>query len=161
MVVVSNTSPISNLAKIGQLNLMSQLYGKIFIPFAVHDELLDRRAGEIIITAVRSATWIEIQSVQNQELVKDLRTRVNIGEAEAIALALESKASRLIIDERLGRQVARDFGVTIIGILGILLLAKKRQLIAEVKPAMDELIDRADFRISSQLYSDILRSANE
>ncbi len=68
MILVSNTSPISNLAKVGQLSLMPQLYGRILIPCAVHEELLDIRAGNTVITAVRSATWIDIQSVQNQRL---------------------------------------------------------------------------------------------
>lgn len=102
MIFVSNTSPISNLAKVRQLSLMPQLYGRILIPCTVHEELLDIRAGNTVITAVRSATWIDIQSVQNQKLVNDLRSRVNVGEAEAIALAIEVKAARLIIDERLG-----------------------------------------------------------
>ncbi|MCG5060222.1 MAG: DUF3368 domain-containing protein [Limnoraphis sp. WC205] len=161
MIVVSNTSPISNLAKVEQLNLIYQLYGRILIPCAVHEELLDRRAGDTVITAVGSATWIDIQSVQNQRLVDDLRIRVNVGEAEAIALAIEIKADRLIIDERLGRQAARDFGVKITGVLGILLLAKRQKLILEVQPIMDHLIERANFRISSQLYADVLMAANE
>ncbi len=161
MIIVSNTSPISNLATVGQLSLMSQLYGRILIPGAVHEELLDSRAGETVITAVRSASWIDIQSVQNQGLVNDLRTRVNVGEAEAIALAIEVKAARLIIDERLGRQAARDCGVKITGVLGILLLAKRQKIIMEIKPIMDNLMEQANFRISSQLYADVLMAANE
>jgi len=161
MIFVSNTSPISNLAKVGQLSLMPQLYGRILIPCAVHEELLDIRAGNTVITAVRSATWIDIQSVQNQKLVNDLRTRVNVGEAEAIALAIEVKAARLIIDERLGRQTARDFGIKITGVLGILLLAKRQQLIMQVQPIMDNLMNQANFRISSKLYTDVLMAADE
>ncbi|MBS0016153.1 MAG: DUF3368 domain-containing protein, partial [Arthrospira sp. SH-MAG29] len=97
----------------------------------------------------------------NQGLVNDLRTRVNVGEAEAIALAIEVKAARLIIDERLGRQAARDFGVKITGVLGILLLAKRQQLITQVQPIMDNLMAQANFRISSQLYADVLMAADE
>ncbi|MBC6434328.1 DUF3368 domain-containing protein [Nostoc sp. HG1] len=115
MVIVSNTSPISNLAKVGQLSLMQQIYGRILIPCAVHEELLDERAGETVITAVQSATWLEIQSVQNRELVDELRTRVNVGEAEAIALAVEVEANRLLIDEQLGRQAATDLGLNASG----------------------------------------------
>ncbi|WP_446370571.1 hypothetical protein [Coleofasciculus sp. D1-CHI-01] len=73
MILVSNTSPISNLAKVGQLSLMPQLYGRILIPCAVHEELLDLRAGNTVITAVRSATWMDIQSVQNHSLVNNLK----------------------------------------------------------------------------------------
>ncbi|MCU0569000.1 MAG: hypothetical protein MUF49_20670 [Oculatellaceae cyanobacterium Prado106] len=58
MIIVSNTSPISNLAKVGQLNLMQQLYGTILIPNAVYEELLDERAGEAVILGVQSAVWL-------------------------------------------------------------------------------------------------------
>lgn len=108
MTTVSNTSPISNLAKIRQLNLMQELYETVLIPVAVHEELLDERAGATIITAVQAATWLQCQPTQNQKLVTDLRSRINVGEAEAIALAVEVKASRLLIDERLGRQTATE-----------------------------------------------------
>jgi predicted nucleic acid-binding protein len=161
VVIVSNTSPISNLAKVGQLDLMQKLYGKILIPTAVHEELLDERAGEIVISEVQSATWLEIHSAQNRYLVDELRTRVNIGEAEAIALAVEIGATRLLIDERLGRQAAKESGLKVTGVLGILLLAKRQNLISVVKPIVEELIGQANFRISSQLYLDILNEAGE
>lgn len=161
MIIVSNTSPISNLAKVGQLSLMQKIYGRIMIPCAVHEELLDERAGETVVTAVQSATWLEIRSVQNQQLVDELRTRVNVGEAEAIALAVEVEATRLLIDERLGRQAAKDLGLKITGVLGILLLAKRQNSIMVVKPIMDDLITQANFRISSQLYADVLDEADE
>jgi predicted nucleic acid-binding protein len=89
VLIVSNTSPISNLAKVGQLSLMEALYGRILIPRAVYEELLDERAGETVIAAVKSSTWIEVRFSQNQLLVDELRTRINIGEAEAITLADE------------------------------------------------------------------------
>ncbi|MEA5448297.1 DUF3368 domain-containing protein [Leptolyngbya sp. CCNP1308] len=161
MVIVSNTSPISNLAKVSQLGLMQQVYGRILIPRAVHEELLDPGAGATVIAAVQSADWLEVLSVKNQELVSELRTRVNIGEAEAIALAVEVQAPRLIIDERLGRQAASNLGIKVIGALGILLLAKRRKLIIDVRPIMDNLINQANFRISQQLYADVLDAANE
>lgn len=161
MTIVSNTSPISNLARVGQLNLIQQVYGTILIPTAVYQELLDERAGETVITAVRSATWLLIQPVQNQELVSKLRSRVNVGEAEAIALAVEVKATRLLIDERLGRQAAAEQQLKITGVLGILLAAKRQRLITAVKPTMDDLVDQAGFRISSQLYVDVLKAASE
>lgn len=161
MIIVSNTSPISNLAKVERLSLMQKIYGRILIPYAVLGELLDERAGETVVTAVQSATWLEIYSVQNQQLVGELRTRVNVGEAEAIVLAVEVGASRLLIDERLGRQVAKDFGLKITGVLGILLLAKRQNLIKAVKPIMDDLTSQANFRISNQLYADVLSEADE
>ena len=68
--------------------------------------------------------------VQNQEqLVSELRNRVNLGEAEAIALVIEVEANRLLIDERLGRESAKELGLRIIRVLGILLVAKRQSLI--------------------------------
>jgi hypothetical protein len=154
MTTVSNTSPISNLAKVGRLNLVQQLYGTILIPTAVHEELLDERA-------VLAATWLGIQPVQNQQLVSELRNRVNLGEAEAIALAAEVNATRLLIDERLGRQAAAELGLSITGVLGILLAAKRQGLIAEAKPVIDDLVIQAGFRVSSQLYADVLNAVGE
>ncbi|HBE19561.1 MAG TPA: DUF3368 domain-containing protein [Cyanobacteria bacterium UBA11367] len=161
MKIVSNTSPISNLAKVGQINLLQQLYETVLIPTAVHEELLDERAGETVIAAVQSAIWLKIQPVQNQQLVSELRNFVNLGEALAIALAVEVNATRLLIDERLGRQAATDRELRITGVFGVLLSAKQQGLIAVVKPVMDDLIAKASFRVSSQLYADVLKAANE
>jgi predicted nucleic acid-binding protein len=161
MIIVSNTSSISNLAKVGQLDLLQKLYQTILIPNAVYRELLDKRAGETVITAVQSATWLEIKQVHNQDRVNRLRNIVNVGEAEAIALAVEVNATRLIIDERLGRQAAANQGLSITGIFGVLIAAKKQGLIPVVKPVMDNLISQANFRVSSQLYIDVLIAANE
>ena len=160
MTIVSNTSPIS-IAKVGQLNLMQQLYETILVPTAVYEELLDNRAGETIITAVKSVTWLEIQLVQNQELVNELRSRVNRGEAEAIVLAIEVGANRLLIDERLGRQAAADFGLKVTGVLGMLLVTKRQNLVTAIKPIMDDLVTQASFRISNQLYTNVLNAAGE
>jgi uncharacterized protein len=79
VIIVSNTSPISNLARVGQLSLMQKIYGRILIPYAIREELPDERAGETVVTEVQSATWLENHSVQNHQLVSKLRTRVNIG----------------------------------------------------------------------------------
>jgi hypothetical protein len=161
VIVVSNTSPISNLAMVGQLTILQEIYSKIIIPTAVYNELTDEGAGDVVATAVQTSIWIETQSVANLTLVTSLQSKVNEGEAEAIALAIELKADELLIDERLGRREATRLGVPITGVLGVLLIAKQRGLIAAVKPVMDELIAQAVFRVSGQLYADILQAAGE
>ncbi len=163
MTVVSNTSPLSNLSAIGHIELLAQIYGRITIPTAVANELASAAPEDLGVREVPNLAWIEIRPVANQSLVEHLVSdrQIHIGEAEAIALAVELNADRLIIDERLGRREANRLGIPIVGILGILVAAKNRGLISAVRPLMDELIAQADFRVAPQLYTEILVMAGE
>ncbi|MCC5608691.1 DUF3368 domain-containing protein [Nostoc sp. CHAB 5834] len=161
MIIVSNTSPLSSLAKVDKLSLLENIYGQVNIPQAVYDELTDIRAGEKVNNAITNANWIETQSVTNKQLVKKLEFNLDQGEAEAIILAVELNANQLLIDERLGRQEANKLGLSLIGVLGMLLIAKKRGLISNVKSVMDDLITQTTFRVGEQLYYRILKEANE
>lgn len=102
MPVVSNTSPILNLAIVGQLDLLRQQFGQIQIPPAVLDELKidEERPGSRPIQAAIAAGWIQVQPVSNQSLVQLLWQSLDGGEAEAIALALELQAEWILLDER-------------------------------------------------------------
>ncbi|WP_228014936.1 DUF3368 domain-containing protein [Synechocystis salina] len=86
---------------------------------------------------------------------------LDAGEAYAIALAFELHADDLLIDERLGRKEAMRLGLSIVGILGILLVAKQRGLISQIQPVKNALIDQAGFRVSSRLYQRVLSLAQE
>nr|WP_278003347.1 DUF3368 domain-containing protein [Nodosilinea sp. TSF1-S3] len=112
---------------------------------------------------VNSAPWIEVRAVADQSVVEHFRldARLDPGESEAIALALELNADLLLIDERRGRAEASRLGVRITGLLGVLVEAKQKQLIFAVKPLMDALIAGCDFRVSSALYAQILVIVNE
>ncbi len=91
----------------------------------------------------------------------ELRKELDRGEAEAIALALELKAEMLIIDELKGRNRAELAGLKIIGLLGTLIEAKKRNLIEAVKPLMEDLVDKAGFKIHPILYQRVLKISGE
>ncbi|MBE9250149.1 DUF3368 domain-containing protein [Dolichospermum sp. LEGE 00240] len=161
MIIVSNTSPISSLAKIDQLSLLEDIYVKVIIPQAVYNELTDIRAGEKVNNALKNANWIEIRSVINKQSVRKLELNLDQGEAEAIILAVELNANQLLIDERLGRREAVKLGLSLTGILGMLLIAKKRGFINNVKLVMDDLISQTTFRVGDKLYDRILKEANE
>ncbi len=161
MIVVSNTSPLINLANIGQLHLLKQLYGEVIIPPAVYDEIVIAGVGQPGAMEVKTYDWFKVEQISNQQMVTLLQIDVDIGEAEAIVLALEMKPDLLLLDERKGRQVASNLGIKFTGILGILIEAKNNQLINAIKPIMDDLIKQAGFRISSKLYQRVLQIANE
>jgi uncharacterized protein len=164
VIIVSDTSPITNLAAISQLDLLQKLYTGIIIPTAVYNEMV--KLDKVVPGAVEVQTlpWIKKQSVVNSQrviLVQESQENIDLGEAEAIVLALELKADLLLMDERRGRVVATSYGLQITGLLGVLLQAKRKMLIPSVKMLMDELIEKADFRVSNQLYTIILQSAGE
>lgn len=161
MIIVSNTSPLSNLAVIGHLKILQQLYSKIIIPPAVYKELTRLNKIGVQIAPLLAKQWLEIQSVVDKNLVEFLQVELDEGEAEAIALAIQLKSNRLLIDERLGRTVALQYGLEIRGLLGILTAAKVDGLIPAVKPLLDDLRTQAGFRVSPNLYERTLREVKE
>lgn len=161
MIIVSDTSPINNLAAINQLHLLHQLYGTVFIPEAVYRELTDPNFPVAGSTEVQTFDWIQTRSVSNLTLVEALSNELDIGEAEAIALAVEIQADRVLIDERRGRLVASRLNLRYTGLLGILVEAKSQGLIAQIKPLLDALVNDAGFWVAEPLYNSILRTVNE
>lgn len=161
MIVVSNTSPITNLAAIQRIDILEKIYNGIIIPQAVYDEMANLGYEVPGTEEVKTLAWIEIQPIFNSTLVTELKTEIDPGEAEAIALAIEINADRIIIDDYKGRVVASRLGLKVTGILGVLVIAKHRGIINNIKPIMDDLKNIAGFRISPQLYNHILITAGE
>lgn len=151
MIIVSDTSPINNLAAINHLHLLQQLYGTVLIPEAVYRELTDPNFPVAGAIEVQTFIWIQTRPVQDHILVEALSNELDIGEAEAIALALEMKADQVLIDERRGRMVAARLNLGYTGILGILVEAKSQRLISAVKPLLDALINQAGFWVAEPL----------
>ncbi len=149
-----------NLAAIGRLDLLRLLYGSVQIPAAVFEELTSHpnHPGR---AEVQSFPWIATRPVRNRTLVTSLLGELDPGEAEAIGLAIESRADLLIIDERLGRHVAARLGLRFTGLIGALFEAKQCGYLATIKPLLDELIHGAGFWVSDALYRSVLASAGE
>ncbi len=161
MIVVSDTSPVTNLAAIGRLDLLQKLYEKVIIPQAVYRELAHVSDGMQGTTPLQIPEWIECQAVVDRAVVTALQMEVDEGEAEAIALAMELKADFLLLDERHGRAIASRFGLRFIGLLGVVIEAKHRGYIPAVKPIVDDLMVRAGFWVSQQLYARVLQITGE
>jgi len=163
VIVISDTSPLSGLAMVGNLSLLQALYGQIVIPEAVAGELMRGGQDDLRISQVLTLDWIETKPSTNHRLIGELQTiyKLDKGESEAISLALELNADALLIDERLGRREASRLGLPITGMLGVLLVAKKQNLVSAICPIVDALISEAGFRISGQLYREVMLAAGE
>jgi uncharacterized protein len=98
MKVVSNSSPLINLARIGQLNLLAHLFGRLLIPDAVWREVVEKGHGNPGADEINQAEWIERVAVSNRQLVHSLLQELDPGEAESIALAVEINADWLLMD---------------------------------------------------------------
>ena len=158
MVVVSDTTTITNLIHIGKLYLLNEIFQDIIIPEAVYLEISAVSDQKHIIDV---AQWIKVENAENEELLNALLKILDAGEAEAISIALEREADVLIIDEQLGRSIAKKHKIRIIGLIGILIEAKNRMLIDRLKPLLDELIYEFGFRVSPKLYQQVIKMAQE
>lgn len=160
MPIVSNTSPILNLAIVGHLDLLRQQFAQILVPPAVLSELKinEERPGSQSIQAAFTAGWIQVQPVSNQSLVQLLQRTLDGGEAEAISLALELQANWILLDERDGRKVAKSLGLQVTGVLGVLLQAKESGEIQSLQSVVKKLTQNAGFRIAPELLDRVLQA---
>ncbi len=153
MIVVSDTSPITSLLQIGQVELLATLYREVIIPEAVAEEL--RRGHSTL------PSFVNVVRVGSVECVRRLAIETDIGEAEAIALMLEKRGDLLLIDERRGRRVAQRHGVPVIGLLGVLVEAKRHRLVVSLRQTIRQLQDEAGFRVSNELKERIFAIVGE
>ncbi len=160
MIIVSDTTPLSELAKVGQLNLLRDVFGRVIIPEEVYNEVTT--GTHPAVSGVQSATWIEVRSVSDTQKVSALQgaTNLDLGECAAIILAEELDVDQLLIDDLAARRVALSRNLPVIGTIGTLLLAKDQGLVPSVKEVLDALIAQGK-RISQQLYQETLLTAQE
>ena len=147
MIVVSDTSPLTALLTVGEARLLPELFAEVVIPEAVQKELLRNHPN--------LPDWLRVASVQNTAQAAKYSQLVDAGEAEAIELARELHADRLLIDERKGRKLAVQEGVAVIGLLGVVLLAKRKEFI----PSARLLLERLDREAGMYLAPDIREAA--
>jgi predicted nucleic acid-binding protein len=161
MIVVSNTSPLTSLAAIGHFELLRKLYGEIHIAHGVWHELNHGGRRHPGSHEVENASWIDRHEVRDQALVMVLRRDLDKGEAETLALAIELKADLVLLDEQEGRRAATRLGLFPLGVLGVLLQAKRLGAITEIRPLLDALREQAGFFLGKNLYWQMLELAGE
>ena len=158
MRVVSNTSPLISLAILGHLDLLSLIFTEGYVPQAVFDEA--SAWGKPYSRQLKQFTQDKSKPVQNKLAVQLLSKDIDLGEAEVIALALETGIEDVLLDDFKGRQLARLHGLSPIGTIGVLLQAKKAGHINELKPNLDKLIANRT-RIGANLYQQALQLADD
>ena len=156
--VVSNTTPILSLLKIGKLDLLRELYGKVKIPQAVYREIEMGKDRDYYID-VGKLDWIEIMPIQSASARLYLFD-LDDGEAETIILAQEQAVDVALMDEKLGRRYAALINVPVTGTIGVILKAKERGLITAVGPLLQELRNKSSW-INDSLYEKALAIAGE
>jgi len=160
IVVVSDTSPVRALAHLNHLDLLHRLFDSILVPPAVEHELR-LPPSRLVPVDVSQIPFMVVQKPRDRDQVHQFLKALDPGESEALALALETEASAILMDERAGRSVASHHGIPVVGTLGILLRAKNRGMIPALRPLVDRLIAELGFFISAVLFEEILRRANE
>lgn len=159
-IIVADAGPLIALAKIEQLTLLSTLFAEVHIPAYV----LQEAAGNILMpgaAAVRAFAdaHATIHDDSVDPVVQRLCVEIDAGEAQAIALA-QSLRCGVLMDDLLGRGVAKRLGLPVIGVLGVLLQGKRAGQIAAIRPSLDALVI-ARYRVSDSLIAEVLLQANE
>lgn len=160
MNLVLDSSALITLGKIGQLDLLRQLAEAVFIPPAVYDEVVKHGRGRPGSEEVNRSEWIVRQQVTNREAIDSFQDRLGRGEAEAIVLAQDIQADLLVLDDSVARRVAENRGLVVVGLLGLLLHAKRQGIIQALKPILDRMKE-AGFYLDDHLYERLLLQAGE
>ena len=160
MKTICDAAVLIGLAKIGRLDLLNKLYKNIYIPWGVYQEVVVRGGKRPGVKEIDQAEWIRKIKVKDRTAVNLLVSEFGQGESEVLVLGKELKADWLILDDARARTAAISAGYRIIVLAGILLLAKQRNLIEDIKPLFDELLDK-NFRLSDKIMKTILEDAGE
>lgn len=157
--LVADTGPLIALAGIGQLEFLRQLYDTVLIPQPVHDEVLAGGANLVGLETYQQTDWPEVVEVDVDD--PSLLALLDEGEASVIVLAQKRKADVVLIDEQKARKVARTlYGLKVIGSVRVLLNAKKKGLLSDVKSALTAIRNNG-YYLHDSIVDHALREAGE
>ena len=160
MIVISDSTILIGLVKIGKLDLLKEIFFKVYIPEEVFKEVVERGKGKPGSKVIKEAAWIELKPVKDKIQVAFLLGSLEKGEAEVLVLAKELNADLILLDEEKARKSAAIAGFEIMGLLGLFILAKNLGLIHKVRPLVDKLMINK-FRISDKIIEKTLKKAGE
>ena len=157
MKVICNTTPLIALSSIGLLNLLHDIYTEVQIPETVLDEI--DQGGGIEVPKLHNVQWIKITpDIRTYE--NSLLFQLDAGERQVILSALQTTADLLLIDDRVARNIAEYLGLKVKGTLGVLVEAKRRNLISSFKQSAFEMKKNGIF-FSERLIEEIANQMNK
>lgn len=140
------------------LPLLREAFKQVAVPEAVWSEIISHNDSKVGVQELGYASWIERRAVTDVHLVQLLRKDLGPGESEAIVLAREIAADFVLMDERLGRSAAQRLGLRCVGLVGFLIEAKRRGLLADADQTAELLREKAGFWVSQELLDLLLNS---
>lgn len=165
MIVISDTTPLITLMKVGHLDLLNNFFGNIHIPEAVYNELTSNPRFHIEAIQIQNCSYISVKTVSDSRTSIDhfcKSTELDIGESEAIILSREMNADLLLIDELKGRQVAEKMGLKIMGTIGLLLAAFEENSISTQEMLESiEILRSSNRHIGEQYFELLLNKISE
>lgn len=156
---VTNASPLILLGKIGKIDLITRIGARIVVPEGVAAEVRAGPAGD------PARVWIEGPGVESVTAVEKVDSLVatwdlGLGESHVLTLCRMSPGAEAILDDRAARNCAVTLGIRVRGTLALIVLAKRRGLIAEAKPLFHGLLDHG-IRVDAAVIETALRLAGE
>jgi len=163
---VSDSTPLIYLAKIGRLNLVKEVFGKVFIPEAVFNEAMTQgktlNISDAFIIERAVGSWIVKEEVKPEVDIEyrflDTNTRLSFGEKEALKLCKQLNAKYFIVDDKEARRFSRILNIKLIGSCGIIVQACRQDSITsgDALQILDELV-KVGFRIDSTVYHRVFK----
>lgn len=150
--VVVNTTPLIALSHVGQLDLLRRLYGEIIIPEAVYRELSVKTESVCKKAVDSSLDWIQIGKIKNQLAKSMYKTQLHDGEVEVMILSKEIGADVVIIDDANAKKHAKYLDLPVIGTLGILIKARQKGYVEELKPILDQMVQNGIYISQSVIH---------
>jgi uncharacterized protein len=161
MIVVADTSVILNLCRVQHERLLQQLYQRVMIPSRVALEFKTLAGTQSRFTGLVLPEWIGVLPDPTSLPDQVVQANLDAGESAAIALCLNEKADAILMDEALGRRVAEQLGLRVVGILGLLVQSHQRGLVFKVRDVLDRLEKEANFWVSPHLRAKVLQAVGE
>lgn len=155
MILIADSSALVALAIVDKLDLLERLFGEVYVPRAVYNEVSQENKEE--------STRLKLYC---NDKVLDISTAFNFnislgqGESKAIILYKEKNANFLLCDDKKAKKFAQNFGINVIGSLGILIKAKQENLIPEIS-SLVEILKSSRIFIDDKIYKLVLKMAGE